>query len=248
VTDPGRFVIWPHHPDVLRRPVTNGLHACATQALTWNIFRTAELLPPAFWLRRLNAALGVPLPCPAPATGRVQLWVQPPVPPGRGLSARDAVDIDVVIETEHAVWALLVCDRDVAASPAAGGIDRVAMTAYAASWYAGRRQCYVGLVASAPERAPLGISLVRKYQLSPAALHVRWPDRHHDAGNLLGFGFTSWSRLMDIVGEASRSDTLGVAERTIARQTFEWGQSLAPAAPSHHQISVPSVRRRPAAG
>ena len=133
MTDPHRFVVWPHHPDGLRRPAASGPDACVTQALTWNIFRTAELLPPAFWLRRLNASLGIPPPCPAPATARVRLWVPLPIPPGHGVSVSHAVDADVVIETEHAVWAMLVCDGDIASPRADAGIDRVAMMAYAAS-------------------------------------------------------------------------------------------------------------------
>lgn len=224
--DSRRFVVWPHHPDMLRRPATSGMDACVTQALTWNIFRTAELLPPAFWLRRLNAALGIAPSCPAPVTARVQLWVKLPIPPGQGLSTRDAVDADIVIETEHGVWALLVCDGAVASPHADTGIDRVAMMAYAASWYAGRRQCYVGMIVTAPECAPLDISLIRKYQVSSHALHLRWPDRHHDGGNILGFGFTTWPPLITILSDASRGDTLGVVERMIARQTLEWCNGL----------------------
>ena len=68
MTDRRRFVVWPHHPDMLRRPTTDGVEWSATQALTWNIFRTAELFPPAFWLRRLNASLGIALPRPGPVT------------------------------------------------------------------------------------------------------------------------------------------------------------------------------------
>jgi hypothetical protein len=139
---------------------------------------------------------------------------------------REAVDTDVVIETEHDVWAMLVCDGDIASSHAATGIDRVAMMAYAASWYAGRRHCYVGLIVPAPDRAPLGISLIRKYQVSLQALHLRWPDRHHDGGNLSGIGFTTWPRLTTILSDASRGDTLGTVERMIARQALEWCDGL----------------------
>ena len=220
--DPHRFVVWPHHPDRLRCPAKSGMDARATQALTWNIFRAAELLPPAFWLRRLNASLGIAPPCPASVTARVQLWVQLPVPPGHGLSSREAVDADIVVETERGVWALLVCDDDVASPPADTGIDRVALIAYAASWYAGRRQCYVGVIVAAPERAPQSTSLIRKYQLSSRALHLRWPDRHHDGSNILGLGVVTWPRLMTILSDASRSDTLGVVEQLIAREALEW--------------------------
>ena len=55
-----RLIVWPHHPDQLRRPASRpgALHADNLQhALAWNVFRTLELLPPAFWLRRLQARL-----------------------------------------------------------------------------------------------------------------------------------------------------------------------------------------------
>ena len=46
-----RLVVDPHHPDQLRRPASRpgALHADSLEhALTWNVFRTLELLPPAF--------------------------------------------------------------------------------------------------------------------------------------------------------------------------------------------------------
>jgi len=52
-----RLIVWPHHPDQLRRPAARpgALDADNLQhALAWNVFRTLELLQPAFWLRRLQ--------------------------------------------------------------------------------------------------------------------------------------------------------------------------------------------------
>jgi hypothetical protein len=46
-----QLVVCPHHPDQLRRPTARpgALHADILEhALTWNVFRTLELLPPAF--------------------------------------------------------------------------------------------------------------------------------------------------------------------------------------------------------
>jgi hypothetical protein len=52
-----QIVITPHHPDSLRRP-SRRLGVVEDdrfrQTLLWNVFRTLELLPPAFWLRRLE--------------------------------------------------------------------------------------------------------------------------------------------------------------------------------------------------
>ena len=55
-----QIVIAPHHQDSLRRPSPRlGAigHDRFRQTLLWNVFRTFELLPPAFWLRRLQARL-----------------------------------------------------------------------------------------------------------------------------------------------------------------------------------------------
>ena len=72
-----QIVIAPHHPDSLRRPSPR-LGAIDDdrfgQTLLWNVFRTLELLPPAFWLRRLQARLHMDPVSGAPHTVRVDLW------------------------------------------------------------------------------------------------------------------------------------------------------------------------------
>ena len=58
--DRDRFVIAPHHPDRLQRPVVSLATASAErfqQAVIWNIFRTLEFLTPSFWLRRFHIRL-----------------------------------------------------------------------------------------------------------------------------------------------------------------------------------------------
>jgi hypothetical protein len=208
--NPVRFVVWPHHPDTLQLPATTGVDPSPTQALTWNIFRTAELMPPAFWLRRLNASLGL-------------------VPPRAAhVSGRDLVDADVLIETEHAVWALRVCDPgDVDVAGSETGIDPIAMLAYAASWHAGRRDCFVGVILDAPEKAPQAMALIERYRLSLSSLQLRIPHRGHDPSNVLGFGFTTWQRLIAIIRDASRGDTIHCVERVIAQRTVDWYEDSA---------------------
>ena len=82
-----RLIVWPHHPDQLRRPASRpgALHADNLQhALAWNVFRTFELLPPAFWLRRLQARLqSAPSFEAAPQIVRVELWRALPLPPAQ---------------------------------------------------------------------------------------------------------------------------------------------------------------------
>lgn len=51
------FVVAPHHPDRLRRPLPTLVapgHDAFRHALTWNVFRTLELISPPFWLRRFH--------------------------------------------------------------------------------------------------------------------------------------------------------------------------------------------------
>jgi hypothetical protein len=226
-----RFVVWPHHPDTLQLPPTTGVDPSPTQALTWNIFRTAELLPPAFWLRRLNASLGLVPPRPTPVTATVRLWPRLPMPPVALTSGSDRVNADVLIETEHAAWALLVCDPgDVDSVGRETQIDPIAMLAYAASWHAGRRDCFVGVILDAPQKAPRAMALIERYQLSLSALQLRIPYRGHDPSNVLGFGFTTWQRLMAIIRDASRGETIPSVERGLAQRTVDWYEDLACAA------------------
>jgi hypothetical protein len=219
-----RFVVWPHHPDTLQLRPAVGVDPSPTQALTWNIFRTAELLPPAFWLRRLNASLGLVPPQPTPVTAAVRLWPRMPMPP----AAHVFVNADVLIETEHAVWALLVCDPgDVDSVGPEMEIDPIAMLAYATSWYAGRRDCFVGVIIDAPQKAPRAMALIERYQLSLSALQLRIPHRGYDPSNVLGFGFTTWQRLIAIIRDASHGDTIPSVERVIAQRTVDWYEELA---------------------
>src|SRR5690348_8761883 len=110
----GQFVIAPHHPDRLRRPLPRAgvvererFH----QSLVWNVFRTLELLPPAFWLRRLHVRLAGAALLPAPQVVSVHLWQPLQLPAVLRLDgARADVVVDVVIETEHAIWTLVAAE------------------------------------------------------------------------------------------------------------------------------------------
>src|SRR5690349_9681065 len=105
------FVIVPHHPDRLRRPgVRSVVYAGERfqQALAWNVFRTLELLTPAFWMRSFQARLFGQAVSPAPQTAQVTLWQSLALPPARRLDGeRPHAFADVIIETEHAVWTLV---------------------------------------------------------------------------------------------------------------------------------------------
>ncbi len=109
------FVIAPHHPDRLGRPAARPgaiTDDRFQQTLTWNVFRTLELLTPAFWLRRFHLRLtGDPDTVPAQVL-RVSLWRSLPLPPIQRIDGgQPDVVVDVVVETEHVVWTLIVANR-----------------------------------------------------------------------------------------------------------------------------------------
>lgn len=139
-----RLVVCPHHPDQLRRPASRpgALHADNLEhALTWNVFRTLELLPPAFWLRRLQARLQSAQALEAaPQIVRVELWSALPLPPAQRLIDSDRTEpvADILIETKHAVWTLMVGSDDWLEDHATGS-DAVARLIDAGSWFAGTR-------------------------------------------------------------------------------------------------------------
>ena len=82
-----RLVLCRHHPDQLRRPASRpgALQADNLEhTLMWSVFRTLELLPPAFWLRRLQARLqGAQTLEAAPHIVHVELWRALPLPPAQ---------------------------------------------------------------------------------------------------------------------------------------------------------------------
>jgi hypothetical protein len=134
------LVIAPHHPDRLRRPAPR-LGAIPDdrfqQTLTWNVFRTLELSAPAFWLRRFLLRLtGDPAAVPAQVM-RVSLWQPLPLPPIQRIDgARPEVLVDVMVETEHAVWTLIV-----AKSAQAGNVHETKTEVIdAGGWLAGARE------------------------------------------------------------------------------------------------------------
>lgn len=221
-----RFVVWPHHPDSLGRPVLNGANPSEAQSLTWNVFRTLELMPPAFWLRRLNAALDIDPPRPAPTTARVRLWPRLCVTTDTVGAAARPVEVDVLVETETALWALLVCHAGDVVPDVGPAMDPLAALAAAASWHAGRRHCFAGLVVRSPEEAPLGAAHVRRYRASLGALRLRLPRNAHDVSNVAGFGLTTWSGLTTILRDASHAGTIDGAERAIARRALAWCDRL----------------------
>lgn len=222
----GQLLIHPHHPDRFRLPACRPERVMAdraSHALTWNLFRALELLPPAFWLRRLNARLqNADIGGPAPLTVKVSLWRSLEPSPGQSLAGDTApVLADVVIETEHLVWVLLTtCGADIV-WPDAGtaALDPVGRLADAGSWLAGRRDLCCGLIVSRPEDAPVGASLIHRYAGQNSVL--RFPSSR-SAPDLRGAGLATWRDIAAIVEDCAASPILGDIDRHVARSTLDW--------------------------
>jgi hypothetical protein len=222
-----QIVIAPHHPDSLRRPSPRrgALEDDRfRQALLWNVFRTLELLPPAFWLRRLQARLHMdPVPG-APHTVRVNLWRPLALPFAHHVDgARPDVVADVVIETEHAVWTLMPCAENLRHVPAESPKgDLASQLIDATSWYAGTRSCYFGVVLCQPSHQDAGVALVERYFRSRDSLRLRSDGRDNHLANVRGVGSVRWADLGAILRDCERAAALTDIERALARNVVTW--------------------------
>ena len=222
-----QIVIAPHHPDSLRRPSPR-LGAIEDdrfgQTLLWNMFRTLELLPPAFWLRRLQARLHMdPVPG-APHTVRVDLWRALALPLAHHVDGvRPDVVADVVIETEHAVWTLMLCGdalRHVDAESAKGDfasqvIDATSGTPVRAVATSG--SCHISPVTRMLEwRWSNGTSRSRD------SLQLRSDTRGNALSNVRGIGSVRWTDLAAILRDCEQADVLTNIERALARNAVTW--------------------------
>lgn len=223
------FEIRPHHPDRLRRPAPRHGRVRAdvmAQAMTWNIFRALELLPPAFWLRRFAARLqNADTLGPAPVTLGVSLWRMLPPSPAQAIrSESPAVLADVVIETEHLVWTLITTYGADLASPDgdAGGLDPIGRLIDAGSWFAGRREYYCGLIVRDLAEAPRGASVIQRYAAKPAAI-TRGPVSGSGAyRGARGVGIARWADLVEILEDCATSPVLTDFDRAVARRALTW--------------------------
>ena len=222
-----RLIVWPHHPDQLRRPASRpgALHADNLQhALAWNVFRTLELLPPAFWLRRLQARLQSAQSLEAaPQIVRVELWRALPLPPAQQLIDPDRTEpvADILIETEHAVWTLMVRPDGWLEGTEAGS-DSVARLIDAGSWLAGTRNYHFGLIVFDRERTPVATALVQRYGRSESSLSLRSGSRSGPKVNVRGVGLMCWADLAAILRDCEESRVLSDIERALAANALAW--------------------------
>jgi hypothetical protein len=136
--------------------------------------------------------------------------------------ARPDVTADVVIETEHAVWTLMLCDRKLRPrEPEPGKADLAAQLIDAASWYAGTRACYFGVVSSEPSHQDAD-ALVGRYFRSRESLRLRSEARGMSLSNVRGVGSLHWTDLAAILHDCEQADALTDIERALAHNALRW--------------------------
>ena len=217
-----QFVISPHHPDRLRRPSPRGAAADGDrfqQALTWNIFRTLEMVAPAYWLRRFHTRLIGQPSLVAPQVVQVQLWRALPLPPILQIDgARPDVTVDVVIETEHDVWTLIVpCPGEVADIQ-----DRAVHVIDAGAWLAGARAHHCGVIESDGDSAIAGSLLKSRYARSRDSAALRSASRGPAAPSTITWGVIRWPDLAALLRECSEARNLPPIERALATNAMDW--------------------------
>jgi hypothetical protein len=217
-----RWIVQPHHPDWLRTPEPRPGRIEADRmraALAWNTFRTLALVDPSRWLRQLHARLfGFDERYRAPESLDVRLWHAVPAPADGGAEA-DVVD--VVLESDRAVWGLLtVFERDVIVTARdVQGPDPVLRTLRAVARLAGPRPAFVGVIASSEDTAPVAARLVRRYE----AERLRGRLRHPRGGpDVLGVGLGTWGMLAALLEDAACAPAIDVPERFALRRCLRW--------------------------
>lgn len=218
----GELIIAPHHPDRLRRPAPPPgavARVRLEQALAWNVFRTLELIAPSFWLRRFHARLlGEPLSL-APQIVRVSLWRPLPLPPIQRIDGfRHDAQADVLIETEHAVWTLLLAaDEDVRSEEP----DRVAPLMDAGAWFAGARDHYCGLLERDGNDSVAAV-LTARYARSRESALLRSETRGPVRPRLRSLGAVQWTALASILHDCAEAPSIAGIERSLARHALAW--------------------------
>lgn len=218
-----RIVIAPHHPDRLRWPALDAAAAAARapQTRLWNVFRTLELLPPAFWLRRLHARLAGEAFGAAPQTVRISLWKPMPMPPALCVDgARPDAIADVSIETERAVWTLTCARRGDTGLLSDDG--RFAALVEAGTWLAGTRAHYAGTIEDDGAAVSVGTVLGARYSRSSRSASLRSSDPHAPSGAAASAGALRWSDLAAILRECAESTALSGIEGALARNAADW--------------------------
>jgi hypothetical protein len=150
------------------------------------------------------------------------LWQTLPLPPIQRIDgAKPEVLVDVMVESEHAVWTLVV-----AKSAQAGDVhERITEVVDAGGWLAGAREHYCGVIEDAAD-TKFGDSLRKRYGRSSVSIQLQSASRGPAGPSLKGVGGARWQDLAAILGDCEQADNLPAIQRALARNTLVWLQSV----------------------
>ena len=220
-----RLVIVPHHPDRLRRPSARvgvddeRFH----RTLTWNVFRTLELISPAFWLRRLHIRLTGDGLTATPQIVGVSLWRSLSLPPIQRIDGGIAdVRADAVIETEHGIWTFVV------ANGAHWSEDEPAIAPLidAGGWLAGSRDYYCGVIQSIGSDQSLGAIIAERYSRSRESISLRSANRGPARPRVRSVSAVQWDDLHAVLRDCAEAHNLPSIERAVAANAVNWLQQV----------------------
>jgi hypothetical protein len=150
----------------------------------------------------------------------VSLWRSLPLPPVQRIDgARPDAVVDVIIETEHAVWTLVVADGPYLNSHEN---ERVAHVIDTGAWLAGARQHYGGVIEAETTDASFGGLLKSRYSRSRESVTLRSASRGPTRPGLSGWGALLWADLAALLRECGGAANLSAIERALARNAVTW--------------------------
>lgn len=175
-------------------------------AITWNVFRSLRQIDPAVWLPHLAAtAFGDSAAEWSPAevsSATIKLWQTAPPPSSllRFQQDEGESEVDVVIETDRAVWFIEAKYKSDISLSTTNGPDRdqILRNLDVGSYYAGTRAFYFALLIWDEERTREGMARLEEYRGSRESIIRRLPHREDALKNLYGIGLLRWHDLADV--------------------------------------------------
>ncbi len=187
-------------------------------ALTWNVFKSLGQIDPGFWVPLLMArAFPEAEPAPAPQIVTTHLWMEVAPPPARRRHQKDEgpSEVDIVIETEVAVWFIEATFKsDISTGTTAHATrDQITRNLDVGSWYAGVRDFYFALLIMDEKRSPKGATVLKAvWPKLPS-----FPHRPDGLKNVKGVGLLRWRDVAGVLDAcadgAPRDDERGYARR-----------------------------------
>ena len=160
----------------------------------------------------------------APQIVRVELWRALPLPPAQQLIDPDRTEpmADILIETEHAVWTLMV-RRDDWLEGTEAGSDPVADSSMRSG---SRALATTTLVSSCSILTPPLPALVRVTADRKNSLSLRSGSRSGPKVNVRGVGLMCWADLAAILRDCEESRVLSDIERALAANALPGSQEV----------------------